>query len=234
MSPVGKTATSSPTAKRRPVSVQATTPSIAGPRDQPPPVRRRREMQRWRRRARMIHLFRRALPATIAAILMLLTGWVVIRGVLTRLTDARDGAASIHMTNARFFGRDGDGHPYVLAAGGAARDDADFQRIQLRDAMLSLNADMPVHTQISATRGVYRENDRILRLSGQVTFRDGAGDLFITEQAIVDTINGVITGPSKIRGSGPTGVIAADAFEIFDRGQRMVFRGNVHSRLKQG
>lgn len=214
--------------------IQATAPALPSPDPSSSAARHRREMERWRRRARLIGLFRRAAPAAAAAILLLLTGWVLIRGALSKISDARDGAASIHMTNARFFGRDGDGHGYVLGAREAVRDDADFQRIQLRGALLSLNADTPTQTQISADRGVYRENDRILRLSGHVTFRDGSGDTFITEQAIVDTINGTITGPSKIRGTGPTGVIAADAFEIFDRGRRMVFSGDVHSRLKQG
>lgn len=213
--------------------LQATAPLMPSPDPGSSAARHRREMERWRRRARMIGFFRRALPAAVAAVLLVLAGWVLIRGALSKISDARDGAASIHMTNAHFFGRDGDGHGYVLGAREAVRDDADFQRIQLSGALLSLNADTATQTQISADRGVYRENDRILRLSGQVTFRDGSGDTFVTEQAVVDTINGTITGPSKVRGTGPTGVIAADAFEIFDRGQRMVFSGDVHSRLKQ-
>jgi lipopolysaccharide export system protein LptC len=217
------------------MTAAATAPPIPG---RPDPtarsIRRLGEIEKWRRHSRIVRRLRRGLPAAIGAILILLTGWVAVRAVLTRIGDARDSTALIHMSNARFFGRDGDGRAYVLAAQEAARDDADFQRIQLRGAVLTLNLDGPDQTRISADRGVYRENDRILRLNGHVVFRDGSGDVLVTEQAVVDTINGSIVGASRIRGTGPTGAIVADSFEIFDRGRQLVFHGDVHSRLKQG
>jgi lipopolysaccharide export system protein LptC len=197
-------------------------------------ARRGRAMERWRRRSRLIHRFRKILPASIAAILVLLGGWVAIRGLLIQLSDARDAAASIHMTNAHFFGRDGDGRAYVLSAREAARDDADYQRIRLRDALLALNFDSPAQTLVSADRGIYREDNRLLALSGHIHFRDPSGDDFLTQQAVVDTVNGALVGPGPVKGFGPTGTIQANSFEIFDRGQRVVFRGDVHSRLKRG
>jgi lipopolysaccharide export system protein LptC len=196
--------------------------------------RRRGEVERWRLHSRRIGLLRRALPATMGLIVLLLAGWVTVRGVQTRLGDARDSTALIHMSNARFFGRDGDGRAYVLSAAQAARDDADFQRIMLKEAMLTMNVDSPSPTRISADTGVYRENDRLLRLAGHVTFRDATGDVFTTSQAVVDTVNGEVMGASKVRGQGPTGAISAGSFEILDRGQTARFSGEVHSRLKQG
>jgi lipopolysaccharide export system protein LptC len=197
-------------------------------------ARRREALRTWRRHSQRIALLRKALPAAIVALLALLFGWVAVQAVLTRIGDARDSIASIHMSNARFYGRDGDGRGYVLAAGEASRDNVDYQRIQLKNATLTLAAESPGQTQVSAAHGVYRENDRILRLDGRVTFRDSAGNVFTTDQALVDTINGTIVGAGKIRGTGPSGVVSAGSFEIFNRGQDAVFRGNVHSRLKQG
>ena len=73
-------------------------------------------MERWRQRSRQIQFFRRALPAAIGVILIGLTGWVLLRGFLTRMGDLRGAISTIHMTNARFYGRDENGRPYVMGA----------------------------------------------------------------------------------------------------------------------
>ena len=104
-------------------------------------ARRQRNMQRWKRRSRQIHFFRRA-PArsAIGVILVSLAGWVLLRGFLTRLGDLRSATSTIHMTNARFFGRDENGRPYVLGATEATRSDKDFQRITLHRIQLTFDS----------------------------------------------------------------------------------------------
>jgi lipopolysaccharide export system protein LptC len=61
--------------------------------------------------------------------------------------------------------------------------------------------------------------------------RDSQDDSFATDQAIVDTVNGAVAGKSPVVGQGPSGSIHADAYAIYDRGQRLVFQGKVHSRV---
>lgn len=198
-----------------------------------PASRRQARMQQWRRRSQLILRFRKILPATIAAIVVLLTGWVVIKGILTRIGDVNGGGGSIHMTNARFYGRDGSGRAYVLGANEASRVNGDIQKIELIGPLLTFGAGGDSESHIAADKGVYREDDRILRLSGHVVLRDPSNNVFTTDQAIVDTVHGAVVGKSNVRGSGPTGMINADTFAVYDQGKRVVFTGNVHSRFKQ-
>ena len=191
-------------------------------------------MARWRARSRLIRRLRLALPAAMAAILALLTGWVVVGGILARIGEARPaGQALIHMTNARFFGRDSGGRPYVLGAAEASRDDKDLKLVTLKSPTLTLDAGGERPSQISADQGVYREDDRIVRLDGHVAMRTADGNLFRTDRAIADTVHGAVTGPSAVYGAGPTGDISAEGFSVLDRGARVVFRGEVHSRMKR-
>jgi lipopolysaccharide export system protein LptC len=193
--------------------------------------RRAREMRRWRRRSLIISAFRKLLPLVIIGIAVLFSGWVLFGGLFTSGGGRGPGPSSIHMTNARFLGRDAQGHGYVLTAIEAARDNIDFNKITLTQPTLAMDADGQKPTRLSADRGVYREDNRILLLDGHVSVRDSQGDSFITDQAIVDTVNGAVAGKSPVVGQGPTGSISADSYAIYDRGQRLVFQGKVHSRL---
>jgi lipopolysaccharide export system protein LptC len=196
-------------------------------------TRRERGMARWRARSRLIHRLRVILPSVMAAILALLTGWVVLGGLIERLGEGRGGGhALIHMTNARFFGRDSAGRPYVLGAAEASRDDKDLNRIALIKPSLVLDPGGERSARVTADRGVYREDDRIVRLEGNVTLRTADG-VFTTARAVVDTIQGVVTGPDPVAGQGPMGSIRAQSFGVYDRGARVVFRGEVHSVMKR-
>jgi lipopolysaccharide export system protein LptC len=193
--------------------------------------RRARDMRRWRRRSLLIAALRIVLPVAIAAIFLLFGGWVLFGGLLSNGGAKGPPPSSIHMTNAKFLGRDSNGHAYVLSAAEAARDNADFQRITLTRPMLVMDSEGVKPTRLSADHGDYRENNRILLLSGHVSVRDSQGDVFTTSQAIVDTIAGSVAGKSPIAGQGPSGSISAQSYAIYDRGRRLVFQGKVHSRV---
>lgn len=193
--------------------------------------RRKRQMQAWKRRSQLIRRMRRVLPLTIAGVLVLLTGWVLVKGWMTRFGEARGGAA-IHMTNAHFYGRDGNGRAFVLGAAEASRSNSDIQLITLKLPLLEFNADQINPSRITARQGAYREDTHFLSLSDHVVLVDGQGDTFNTDHAVVDTTHAVVTGWSRVTGVGPRGTITADSYGVYDRGQRIVFSGNVHSIIK--
>ena len=196
-------------------------------------ARRQRNMERWRRRSRQIHFFRRALPTAIAVILVVLAGWVLLRGFLTRLGDLRSATSTIHMTNARFYGRDENGRPYVMGSSEATRSDKDFQRITLLKPQLNFDSGgANQNSHISADHGVYREDDRILRLRDNVVMHDQTGNTFLTDQAVVNTVNNSVEGRDHVQGSGPMGAVTADSYAVYDKGATVVFRGHVHSTIK--
>ncbi|MDR3512298.1 MAG: LPS export ABC transporter periplasmic protein LptC [Caulobacteraceae bacterium] len=191
-------------------------------------------MARWRARSRLIRRLRLILPAAMGAILLALAGWVAVGSILSLVGEIRpEGQALIHMTNAHFYGRDSDGRPYVLAAVEAYRDDNDLKLITLKLPTLTLDTGAERSTRVSADHGVYREDSRIERLDGHVTMQTAAGDVFKTDTAVVDTVQGTVAGPAPVVGTGPTGEISAERFDVYDRGARVVFRGEVHSRMKR-
>ena len=196
-------------------------------------ARRQRNMERWKRRSRQIHFFRRALPIAIAVILVTLTGWVLLRGFLNQIGDLRSATSTIHMTNARFFGRDESGRPYVMSANEATRSDNDFQRITLYKLQLTFDSGgANQNSHVSADHGVYREDDRILRLRDHVVMKDQTGNTFVTDQAVVNTTNNSVVGNDHVQGVGPMGAVTADSYAVYDKGATVVFRGHVHSQIK--
>lgn len=213
----------------------AATPSLTPFAEDPgAAARRRRNFERWRRRSRQIHFYRRALPTAIAVILVGLIGWVLLRGILTRIGNLESATSTLHMTNASFFGRDQNGRPYILSAIEATRADNDMQRITLY--RLHLNFDSGGANQeshISADHGVYREDDKILRLRDHVVMRDQAGNTFVTDQAVVNTVNNSVDGRDHVQGWGPLGSVTSDSYAVYDKGATVVFRGHVHSLIKR-
>jgi len=196
-------------------------------------ARRRAQCEAWRRRSRLIHRLRRLLPAAIAAILVLLAAWVLIKGHFSGLGDGRHGGAVVYMTNARFYGRDGDGRAYVLAAAEASRPSGDVGLINLTKPALIFDAESLKPSQITADQGQYNPTTRLLTLRGHVLAQDAGGDTFRTDAAVADTLRLVINGWNKVVGQGPTGTITADSFGIYNRGQDVVFSGDVHSETKR-
>jgi len=200
----------------------------------PDAARRERGMARWRARSQLIKRLRIVLPAAIAVILALMIGWMVFGAALARLGDPRlGGDALIHMTNAQFFGRDSAGRPYVLGAAEASRNDRDLKLITLRGPSLTLDNGGERPNRMTADGGLYREDSRIVSLQGHVVVQTSQGDVFRTDKAVIDTVQGSVAGPDPVTGDGPTGEISAQTFGVYDHGARVVFRGEVHSRMKR-
>ena len=198
----------------------------------PRAARRQRDLARWRRRSRIIAGFRIGLPLAIAAIAVCFAAWAFFGDLAARLGDhGGANAGSIHMTNARFLGRDEQGRGYVLTAAGAERDNANPMRITLERPAMTFDADGTNPTHMSADSGLYREDTRILLLTGHVDLHDLVGNSFATDKATVDTVKGTVNGVSQVAGAGPTGAIQADSYAVLDRGQTLVFQGRVHSQL---
>jgi lipopolysaccharide export system protein LptC len=191
-------------------------------------------MRRWRTRSRLVAFFRVALPGAIGLIVLGLAGWLIATGIIDRLNaHPTESVGTIHMTDARFLGRDSDGRAYAITADDAIRDNFDLQKITLVRPAMVIGEGTPKSIRVSADSGVYREDNRILMLNGHVRVADEAGESFQTAQAIVDTVKAVVAGNSPITGQGPTGEITANSYAISDRGQHLVFQGKVHSRLKR-
>jgi lipopolysaccharide export system protein LptC len=208
--------------------------SYAEPRPPPGSETRKRQMAGWRKRSQTIRFWRRALPVLIALIAGMLVLWVGGRSVIIKLT-APHGPRNtgVHMVNPRFYGRDTSNRAFVLGAREAARDMTTGKSVTLSSPNVTLDADGSSPTHVRANTGVYREDQRKLSLAGKVELHSAGGYNFTASRAIVDTTNGTVLGDSGVQGQGPLGHIAASSYGVYDRGQRIIMKGDVRARIVQ-
>ncbi len=185
--------------------------------------------ERWRKRSRLVHFYRRALPAGMVAIVLFAVSWVLVHSLAKRLVE---GVGTIHMLHPRFYGRNDKGESYVMSADEAVRSGADPDRIALtHPKMVQSTKSAPAPEVLTALRGVYHEKTRLLDLYGHVQASDGQGNHFATEFTHLDMPKNSAVGQSAMSGYGPDGTIAASSYGIYDKGQHIVLTGNVHTHL---
>jgi len=187
-------------------------------------------IERWRRRSRLIRLLRILLPATIGVIIAALAAAVVWNTVNAEPEQQRDPNAPIRLVNPRFVGRDDKGRAFVLTAVSATRDPQEYQRVLLERPALVVDEEGPDPLRITAHQGVYDEGSRKLEVSGGVRL-SGAQGAFETADSLFDTKTGEVVGSGPIQGSGPLGEITAKSYAVQGKGEQMVFKGGVHTRL---
>ena len=199
----------------------------------PSPHARQAEMERWRRRSGLIRFWRRSLPVVIALIALVLVVWIGGRSLFIKATAPKPPQATgLRMLNPRFYGRDSGNHAFVLGADSAARDSSTGKSVALAAPNLTLDAGAARPTTVQAQKGVYHEDQRQLALSGQVQVKSG-GYVFNTPNATVDTSKGAVYGKSGVEGQGPLGRVTASSYGVYDRGKRVIMKGDVHAHIVQ-
>jgi lipopolysaccharide export system protein LptC len=162
-----------------------------------------------------------------------LVGLVVAHAVRRHDAAHRDAVTPIEMINPHFFGRDSQGRAYTLGARQAARDEQSFQRVLLNYPSVTLDTEGAHPSTLTADHGVYHEDTRMLYLQGHVRADNAKASRFATDEAIVNTRTGSVTSPSALAGATPLGNVQSNSFDVFDKGDRVVFKGGVHARLNQ-
>ena len=196
------------------------------------PEPRRADFERWRRRSRLIRTLRLALPATIALIFAGLIGSVAWSTFNAQPKSARVGDEPIRLLNPRFVGRDDKGRAFVLSADSAIRDPKDYQRVMLQKPALVLDENGPDQMRINGATGVFHEQTQKLELTNGVRMADQK-NAFATAASVFDAKTGEVVGSGPIQGAGGLGEISAESYGVYGKGDRMVFKGGVRTRLEQ-
>jgi lipopolysaccharide export system protein LptC len=186
-----------------------------------------------RRHTRFINLLRWLLPTIMIVVVVCLTGLVIAHAVRRHDAAHRDATAPIEMINPHFFGRDSLGRAYTLGAQQAARDPRSFQRVLLLAPWFTLNTDGPKPSTLTADRGVYYEDTRMLYLAGHVRADNAQTSRFATDAAVVNTRTGVVTSQTALSSQTQSGDLQSNSFDVFDKGDKVIFKGGVHARLNQ-
>lgn len=185
---------------------------------------------RWERRLSLITVLRRALPALAAIITLILAAMVTVSAVKAPHPVKNDDPI-IRMVGARFQGRVEDGRSFLIGAQQAARDERQPNRVSLVEPIMVVGAETATPRRLMARMGVYDEQTRMLRLTGEVRIDDGLGNRIASNDITIDTRTGTAVGQQGIEGDGPVGQVSADSYSVKDKGDRIEFRGRVRTRV---
>jgi lipopolysaccharide export system protein LptC len=188
--------------------------------------------RRLRGHTRVVRVLRWLAPATIVALLAVIAAYVVAEAVRTSHAGVKDTPTEIRMVDPHFVGRDDQGRAYSIFARAAKREDADMQRVDLTAPVMVMDTDSARPKTITADHGVYDERTRLLHLTDHVRIDDSAASTIATNDAMVDTRLGVVTGVTPISANSPTGAIQAGSYTAIEKGQHVILHGGVHGQLK--
>jgi hypothetical protein len=95
---------------------------------------------------------------------------------------------------------------------------------------------------MSGDTGVYYDDRKMLYMSGHVILQDGKGSRFISDSAVLNVNEGAVRGDSSVVGDSPYGHIEAEAYQVDQHGEHVVFtgklpnkpQGRVHGRFVNG
>ena len=181
--------------------------------------------------SQIVRALRVLLPLTMLGVIAALAGLVVMHAIRRQQATRLDVTAPIHMVNPHFFGRDTQNRPYTLSAREASRDPASFQRVLLSGPLIVLDTGAARPARLTADKGVYKEDTRILVLTGHVRGVDAKNVQFASDEAVVDTRTGKVSGPRALANDPLQGAIQSKTFEVEDKGDRVIMKGGVHARL---
>jgi lipopolysaccharide export system protein LptC len=181
----------------------------------------------------LVHILRWVLPAIMVLVVAALAGLVGVHAIKRQAAAHKDASTPIRMVNPHFFGRDNQGRAFTLGARQAARDEQSFQRVLLTYPMVTLDVNGVRPSTLTADHGVYHEDTRLLYLQGHVRADNAKASTFATDEAVVDTRTGAVTGAGALSSQTPVGDVKSGSFDVYDKGDRVIFKGGVHARLNQ-
>ena len=178
-----------------------------------------------------------ALRLVLPAVALLASGAIVTQAAI-RAAGAKASSvvagAPLRMENPRFTGAMKDGRAFLIVATAAVRDKVDPNKIALESPNLTRGYGSDNPTQVVAKLGNYDESRGALLLTSDVQIENGDGYVFKTEKAVIDTRTGEVMGDSGVRGSASGDQVQADSYSVSDKGDRVIFKGRVRSRLNPG
>lgn len=186
-----------------------------------------------RAHSRLVRVLRLVLPMIMVSMISVLAALVGVHAFRRHDSAQKEAAAPIRMVNPHFFGRDNQGRAYTLGASQASRDETSFQKVLLRDPSVTLDVGGAHPSTLTADNGLFLEDTRMLYLRGHVRADKAQTANFATDQAVVNTRTGTVSGAGAIDSHTPLGSLNSKSFDVFDKGDRVIFKGGVHGRLNQ-
>ena len=131
----------------------------------------------------------------------------------------------LSMINARYTGIDGRNQPFTVIADVAREVSPESSAIALESPKADVTLGDGTWLALTAKDGIFRREQQVMELSGDVNMFHDAGYEFRTATAQVDLAEGTAFGFDPVAGHGPFGTIKSEGFLVLDRGQRIIFTG---------
>ncbi|MGI9169989.1 MAG: LPS export ABC transporter periplasmic protein LptC [Caulobacteraceae bacterium] len=197
------------------------------------PLSSRAPRGKARAHSALVHVLRWLLPAIMVMVVAGLATLVAVHAVKRQAAAREDASTPVRMVNPHFFGRDNKGRAFTLGARQATRDERSFQTVLLAYPSVTMDVDGDRPSTLTADAGVYHEDSRILYRKGHVRAADAKTSTFATDEATVDTRSGAVKGASALSSHTPIGDLKSRSFDVYDKGDRVIFKGGVHARLNR-
>lgn len=200
----------------------------AAPAASPRPTARRRPDDSY---SRFLGWMKYLLPAAALILLGLVLFWPVIQQTGERIARQTEDLArtaplrNFEMANPRYEGRDDEGRPFVLTASSARQAELGADRVRLREPRAQVTLENGNLLTVTAERGVFLQDERLLTLRGDVNVYHDAGYTFKTELAILDMRENTAHGDEPVIATGPKGTLEAQGFRVLDDGKTVLFTG---------
>ena len=180
--------------------------------------------------SRFVSSMRIALPLVALAVAVIVVAWPQFGekpkkfslGV-SRVT-VNDGGGQ-QIVNPRFTGTDSENRPFTVTADAASQVQSSPNMIDLSFPRADITMESGVWLAISADSGLFDRKSQKLALKGTVNLFHDAGYELRTTSAHVDLAGGVAEGQDPVTGQGAFGSLQSTGFQIFDRGERVIFSG---------
>ncbi|PVM84276.1 LPS export ABC transporter periplasmic protein LptC [Caulobacter radicis] len=184
---------------------------------------RRRRSARWARAGLLV------LAVGVSGVVI---GQTTFRMLDTHRAAKAATAAPLAMDNPRFTGAMRDGRAFLITARRAERDAADPNKVKLVEPTLVRGYGAPDASKVTSKDGIYQEAQNLLVLTKDVKIDNGQGYQFASQEARIDTKTGEVVGGAPVAGAGPRGNVSADSYSVSDKGDRVVFKGRVRTRVQ--
>jgi len=198
-----------------------------------PPTESAAERARNRRRAPVRRL-RLVLAVFAIGVGVAVVAQASLRSFASNKLQTQAADTPLVLNKPRFTGVLKDGRAFLITAQHAERDAKDQNLVRLTAPLLVRGYGAPDPTQATAKTGLYRETEHTLLLSDDVKITSAEGYAFDAPQALIDMRTGEVSGNSGIAGTAPQGNTQANSYNVTDKGDRVVLKGRVRTRLEPG
>jgi lipopolysaccharide export system protein LptC len=192
------------------------------------------------RYSKFVGYMRVGLPAAAAFLVLLVLVLPQFMGEDDRFristTDAVKEAAveALSMVNARYFGTDKKGQPFSVTAKGVKERAGNDKQVELTGPQADITLTNGDWLSLDAAGGLYDRENETLELSGNVSVFQDKGIEMHTETVVVKLKDGTASSKTPVHSQGPFGELNAQGFELYDKGERVLFTGPAQLTLNSG